>query len=70
VPKARPYIENPPKIPISLIINMKTFRITTLLLCLTILSFSAKAQIGYQVSLLNNAAGEPRTNESVNVTIK
>ncbi|GEM_PF-3594186 len=49
---------------------MKTFRITTLLLCLTILSFSAKAQIGYQVSLLNNAAGEPRTNESVNVTIK
>ena len=49
---------------------MKTFKINTLLLFLTIISFSAKAQIGYQVSLLNNATGEPRANESVNVTVK
>lgn len=29
-----------------------------------------KAQIGYQVALLNKATGEPRANESVNVNIK
>ncbi|MBD5356932.1 MAG: hypothetical protein HDR88_08025 [Bacteroides sp.] len=33
-------------------------------------SVSASAQIGYQVSLLNTATGEPRANESVNVTVK
>lgn len=30
----------------------------------------ASAQIGYQVSLLNNATGEPRANERVAVTVK
>ena len=49
---------------------MQLFRTTTILLFLAIISFSAKAQIGYQVSLLNNATGEPRANESVNVTVK
>ena len=29
----------------------------------------AKAQIGYQISLLNTATGEPRANETVTVTI-
>ena len=32
--------------------------------------FSLKAQIGYQVSLLNTATGEPRANENVEVTIE
>ncbi|MBD5261647.1 MAG: hypothetical protein HDS38_05895 [Bacteroides sp.] len=32
--------------------------------------FSVSAQIGYQVSLLNNATGEPRANERVTVTVK
>lgn len=31
--------------------------------------FCANAQIGYQVSLLNNATGEPRSNETVAVTV-
>ena len=31
---------------------------------------TASAQIGYQVSLLNIATGEPRANESVSVTVK
>lgn len=30
---------------------------------------SAQAQIGYQISLLNTATGEPRANEKVNVTV-
>ena len=29
----------------------------------------ANAQIGYQVTLLNFATGEPRANETVNVTV-
>ena len=32
-------------------------------------SFTAKAQIGYQVSLLNTATGEPRTNVTVNAAV-
>lgn len=31
--------------------------------------FSVKAQIGYQVSLLNTATGEPRANVTVNATV-
>lgn len=31
---------------------------------------SAQAQIGYQICLLNTATGEPRANETVNVTVK
>lgn len=37
------------------------------LLCISICSH---AQIGYQVALLNNATGEPRSNETVTVTVK
>ncbi|MBD5261646.1 MAG: hypothetical protein HDS38_05890 [Bacteroides sp.] len=40
--------------------------ITTIL----IYNFNASAQIGYQVSLLNNATGEARSNERVTVTVK
>lgn len=36
---------------------------------LLLIASSAKAQIGYQVSLLNKATGEPRTNTTVNATI-
>ncbi len=35
-----------------------------------IVAYAAQAQIGYQVSLLNTATGEPRANESVSVTVK
>lgn len=37
---------------------------------LTMVCICAQAQIGYQVSLLNTATGEPRANESVNVMVK
>jgi len=37
------------------------------LLC-SLFSLGAKAQIGYQVSLLNTATGEPRANVTVNAT--
>lgn len=36
---------------------------------LFLIASSAKAQIGYQVSLLNKATGEPRANITVNATI-
>ena len=36
---------------------------------LFLIASSAKAQIGYQVSLLNKATGEPRANTTVNATI-
>lgn len=36
---------------------------------LLMIASSAKAQIGYQVSLLNKATGEPRANTTVNATI-
>ena len=39
-----------------------------LLFCLA--STIAQAQIGYQVTLLNTATGEPRANETVNVTVE
>lgn len=41
--------------------------LTLLLLCT--FSVMANAQIGYQVTLLNSATGEPRANETVNVTV-
>lgn len=47
---------------------MKRFYLL-LMLCSAI-SLCASAQIGYQVSLLNNATGEPRANEQVAVTVK
>ncbi len=40
----------------------------SMLLCIVAL-LSAKAQIGYQVSLLNTATGEPRANVTVNATL-
>jgi len=43
---------------------------TIALLEFIFLASAANAQIGYQVSLLNNATGEPRANESVTVTVK
>lgn len=45
---------------------MKKIILFILLLVNTIL---ANAQIGYQVSLLNSATGEPRANETVNCTV-
>ena len=39
------------------------------MLC-NVISLCSFAQIGYQVSLLNNATGEPRANERVKVTVK
>ena len=47
---------------------MKRFYLL-LLLC-TAISLCTSAQIGYQVSLLNNATGEPRSNERVTITVK
>lgn len=40
-----------------------------LLLCLLANFMGAKAQIGYQISLLNTATGEPRANETVTVSV-
>ena len=45
-------------------------RIYLMLLSCIALSSYVSAQIGYQVSLLNNATGEPRANERVTVTVK
>ena len=42
--------------------------LTSLFLFL-LLSVAAQAQIGYQVTLLNTATGEPRANETVNMTV-
>lgn len=47
---------------------MKRFYLVLLLY--TAISICASAQIGYQVSLLNNATGEPRANERVSITVK
>ena len=41
-----------------------------IIIALLAMVFSLKAQIGYQVSLLNTATGEPRANESVEVIIE
>ena len=47
---------------------MKTRFYTIVLFILS--TYSLNAQIGYQVSLLNSATGEPRANETVEVTIE
>ena len=44
-----------------------TFKI--LLLCVLLTAKQSMAQIGYQVSLLNTATGEPQANKTVNVNI-
>lgn len=41
----------------------------SIIMLITMLSISIYAQIGYQVSLLNSATGEPRANETVSVTV-
>ena len=46
---------------------MKRLQLT--MLCLLAGIMCAKAQIGYQISLLNTATGEPRANETVTVTV-
>jgi hypothetical protein len=47
--------------------NMKKLKM--LMLCLLASIMGAKAQIGYQISLLNTATGEPRANETVTVSV-
>ena len=44
-------------------------KVSVLLLCLLANIMGAKAQIGYQISLLNMATGEARANETVTVSI-
>ena len=44
-------------------------RVNFFLLFLLINILGAKAQIGYQISLLNTATGEPRANETVTVSV-
>ena len=34
-----------------------------------LMAFTAKAQIGYQVTVLDTATGEPRANETITATI-
>ena len=47
---------------------MKTYKLFAIIIACAA-SLAANAQIGYQVSLLNSATGEPRANETVSVTI-
>lgn len=44
-------------------------RLSVVMLCLVASIMCAKAQIGYQISLLNTATGEPRANETVTVSV-
>ena len=44
-------------------------KLKMLMLCLLTSIMGAKAQIGYQISLLNTATGEPRANETVTVSV-
>lgn len=44
-------------------------RIIGTVMCLIFLAVPIRAQIGYQVSLLNRATGEPRANITVNATV-
>lgn len=47
---------------------MKTLRLFVIL-TMYFLHIETNAQIGYQVSLLNSATGEPRRTETINVTV-
>ena len=47
---------------------MKILRLV-LFVCILCISFGLKAQIGYQVALINSATGEPRALESVSVNV-
>lgn len=44
-------------------------KVSLLLLCMFASIVGVKAQIGYQISLLNTATGEPRANETVTVSV-
>lgn len=46
--------------------KQKTFLLLACLIC----AITSYAQIGYQVSLLNSATGEPRSNETVSVSVE
>ncbi len=48
---------------------MKTYKYILILLFATMPSIATYAQIGYQVSLLNSATGQPRAGETVTVDI-
>ena len=48
---------------------MKTFILSTLFTLACLMPSQLRAQIGYQVSLLNTATGEPQANKTVNVNI-
>ena len=49
---------------------MKTYKYILILMLAVMPSIVAHAQIGYQVSLLNSATGQPRAGETVTVDIK
>lgn len=49
---------------------MKNYKYILILLLATMPSIVVHAQIGYQVSLLNSATGQPRAGETVTVDIK
>ena len=49
---------------------MRLSKLILFVIMALIATSSSFAQIGYQVSLLNNATGEPRANETVAVTVK
>lgn len=49
---------------------MKTYKYIFILLLAVMPSITTNAQIGYQVSLLNSATGQPRAGETVTVDIK
>ena len=51
-----------------LVMKKNTFRLFALLMYVAT-ALSSKAQIGYQVSLLNTATGEPRANVTVNASV-
>ena len=44
-------------------------KLTMMLLCLVAVVMGSKAQMGYQISLLNTATSEPRANETVTVSV-
>ncbi len=48
---------------------MKKLKIILLILIVGMSAIGAKAQIGYQIALLNTATGEPRINETVTVSV-
>lgn len=52
------------------IMHTTTFALKTLIFIASLLGCGAKAQIGYQVSLLDPSSGTPRANENVEIEIE